>query len=72
MGIKGLVCRVARILAHIQEFSSRVPGQSRSGIPRGLFWPENEELSFRNLQDNGQSQDDFYWTVGVVLGVRER
>ena len=46
-----LVCRVARILAHMQEFSSRVPGPLRSGVPRGLFWPENEELSFRNLQD---------------------
>ena len=46
-----LVHRVARILAHLEEITSRIPGPPRSGVPRGLFWPENEELSFRNILD---------------------
>ena len=46
-----LVRRVARILAYLEEFSCQVPGPPRSGTPRGLFWPDNEDLSFENLQD---------------------
>ncbi len=46
-----LVHRVARILAHLTEFSCRIPGPLRSGVPRGLFWPENEDLSFEDIMD---------------------
>ncbi|KAL9127499.1 MAG: hypothetical protein Q9175_007718 [Cornicularia normoerica] len=46
-----LVHRVARTLAHLAKISCRVPGPLRSGVPRGLFWPENEDLSFKNITD---------------------
>lgn len=46
-----LIRRVARVLEHLAELSCRVPGPLRSGVPRGLLWPENEDLSFVNILD---------------------
>ena len=46
-----LIRKVASTLAHMAEISRRVPGPVRSGVPRGLLWPENEDLSFKNVLD---------------------
>ncbi len=41
---QGLIYKVARTLTYLAEFSSRVPGPLRPGIPRGLFWPDSEDI----------------------------
>lgn len=46
-----LVHRVAYTLAHLAEISCRIAGPLESGVPRGLFWPDNETLSFNTIID---------------------
>ena len=46
-----LVHKVARTLAYLAEISCRVIGLLRSGISRGLFWPDNKDPSFKNILD---------------------
>ena len=43
--------RVADVLAHLATISYHTPGPLISGIPRGLYWPENEEISFKSMAD---------------------
>ena len=43
--------KVASALAHMQDISRRVPGPLRSGVPRGLLWPEDEDLTFADMLD---------------------
>lgn len=46
-----LIHRVACILAHLSKISCHIPGPLMSGVPRGLFWPENEDLFFKTMLD---------------------
>ena len=46
-----LIHRVACILTNLAKISCHFPGPLMSGVPRGLFWPENEELSFKTMRD---------------------
>ena len=46
-----LIYRVAGILTHMAKISYHVPGPLMSGIPRGLFWPETEEITFKTMLD---------------------
>ena len=46
-----LIHRVAHVLAHLAEFSCCIPGPSKSGIPRGLFWPDDEIIPLKNILD---------------------
>ena len=46
-----LIRRAARALAHFTEIPGCVPGPLGCGAPRGLLWPENEDLSFKTTQD---------------------
>ena len=46
-----LIYRVARILAYLATLSCNTPGPLMSGVPRGLFWPETEEITFKTIRD---------------------
>ena len=46
-----LIYRVAQILAYLATLSYHIPGPLMSGIPRGLFWPETEEITFKTMRD---------------------
>ena len=43
--------RLADVLTHLATISYHVPGPFMSGIPRGLYWPEDEEISFKSMAD---------------------
>ena len=43
--------RVADVLTHLATISYHIPGPFKSGIPRGLYWPEDEEISFKSMSD---------------------
>ena len=46
-----IIQRVADVFTHLATISHHTPGPLMSGIPRGLYWPENEELSFKSMSD---------------------
>ena len=45
------VRRIANILAHFTKIRGSRPGPLGGGFPRGLLWPESEDLFFKTVQD---------------------
>lgn len=45
------ISRITCALAHFTEVQNHMPGPLAGGIPRGILWPENEDLSFKTVRD---------------------
>lgn len=46
-----LISRITRAITHIMEIRSCTPGPLSGGVPQGILWPENEDLSFETVRD---------------------